>query len=1280
MKLKKIELDGFGKLVNQSYEFNPGLNLIYGRNEAGKSTLQRSIFAALYGFFDDGTITALKRSAMSAYEPWDAKASFGLKLAFEVEDGAQYRVERTFSQRADTTLFDLKNGKNVSSRYKSASNGRLFFAEELLGMPREVFENTSLVRQAELAALEKSASAISDTILRLSASASQESTASQALELLATTLKEQIGTPRSRNKPLPEAQRRLVDLRSDRTRLQTEHQMLANQMQELAQTDENFRQLQSDYEKAKYQNLLAQRLVAQQQRQAIEQADAEVERCQKIVSQYQVWSAFPPDAHPKLQRLTAQHEKAKNDARQAEQAAHNAQKHISILRKQINDLRKSINGTDVSIELPDIETKSAMSASTSFQSWLDTEFSFLKSAILANKVAFDINAHTLAGIKTIGHEGITKDRQELGMLASEAAQANQVVKQIQNAASQVGISEDRCEAILSEAQAKVTNLKSWQLFPAQLRDELLQLNAQYIPLRENLASKFEQTSAARITLAKLIAQIDEFKGQVASLENVRKIHQQEKPRIHEIASQLEALKQSADEARKHFTEIDLVYQNLKKEFDLEKQTIGPLEQLGVSGLTQLQQRWINSKQQMVSAQARFEQSKEAWLKVGMPVSEFQKLENAVKEIQSGARPTPKPRRGCRSLFMPKQVGAVNQTPTEFVIYSQVQPIYAEFTRQHDEIANNEIVLHQIETEIHEKLGHLIPDVIQENIFADLIQKLQIHQQKSSQVEQRKGSWDSSHAQLQQAENRFQQTHIRLENELQGFGLTGQNLEDLLDQFYKDCEKKEQLIKTESNLEHLQSQTAMLEQQWQQDQLQQQALTQVEEKIIKLLASAGIQAEPGQLKEGLKRFEEGLENHSKWRTAQAQLEQIQNRIAEFKTQLSNARSNAATQEGSLEKTRQILIKKYSGLLQNDFTDQNLAQIDADLEAHNSVSAGNDKAEGQLEQLQLQAQAIQRDLNDWVEAEETTNSLENEIIQSIHDAGIVTDQISITEALSRFEEAFHGFTNLHQAQRTYDSAIQAQQAVRKSLSKLESDIDGLEGKISGLSKQHPGWKSLTVSDKPEVYERNAQKLNEQVLQERDRLTRLQDTVNRGTKNLRHLAELDEEIELVSADVQRFNNFSQALELATNELTVATREFQKMFAPRLERIVENGLEQITAGRYRQVKIDPNSLNVQVLAPERNELVETPLLSTGTRDLIYLVLRMGIAQLMSNSGEKMPLLLDDPFVEFDSIRQKAALDYLNNLSDKAQIFLFTKDENVKNWFDASGLSKTRCKVIELK
>lgn len=1279
MKLKRIELDGFGKLVKQVYEFGPGLNLIYGRNEAGKSTLQRSILAALYGFFDAGSITVAKKASMMLYEPWDSQASFGLKLTFEVTEGMQYRVERTFAPKTETRLYDLKSGKSINERFTSASQGRLFFAEELLGMPREVFENTSLVRQAELAALEKSASTITDTLLRLSASASQESTTSQAIELLETALKEQVGTQRSRNKPLPEAQRRLENLQSARTLMQNEHHALVNQIAELAQAEESFQKLHVEREKVEYQRLLAQLLIARQQRQIIEQADIEVERHQKTVAQYEAWSLFPISTQTKIQQLTTQFERAQSDTRHAEQMVRDLEQRFSALYIQLDSLRKTLNRPRATQDLPNFELPSAAIFNTTLQNWLDKEFLNLRNIIQEQQIAIAVDTQKLDVLNHIGHQGIAKDRQELGKLETDLAQAALTLQQLQQAIDQAGMPIDQWATILSDSQANVEKWEGWRNYPAQLRDELLQLAAQYTPLYESLTEKSEQISDARNRLAQVQTQLDELQGQISDLKYFRDIPHQEKPRIQEIVFQLETAKQVSREADQQFEEADQVYQVEQKAFDLEKQAIGPLEEVGLAGLTKLQQRWLNATQQLSLAQSRFNQQQATWNKVGMPVDEFQRLENTVKDIQSGNRPTPKPRRGCRTFFMPKLSGTEDQTPTEIAIFSQVQPIYAEFARQQDEVTNNVNSLRLIEVELRQHLGELIPDVIQESTFANLIQALQEYQKKTHLIEQRKGIWDTCGAQQKQAGNRLDQIRTRLEVELKHFDFVDSNVEVAVNLYFKACENKEMLIVAETAFERLQSQGAMIQQQLGQFQIQQQSLADIEEKIIKLLGKANIQVESGALLIGIQRFEEGLESYHHWRVAQSHLEQIQMQIANFEKRLSDARSMEIAKEEKLINFRQQLIKRYSELIPNDFTDQHLAQLDGDLQAYNSAQTGIDKAQGQLEQLLLQAQAIQREINDWAEKENTRQRLESEILNVVHETGIETKQISLVDALSSFENAVQGFANWQQAKRSYDAAVQTQQAVRASLSKLEIEIASLEAKISETTKLHSEWKNLTSSEKSGVYEETSHKINNQILQQRDRLTRLQDAVSRGGKNLRHLAELDEEIELVSAEVQQLSNFSQSLELAISELTISTREFQKVFAPRLESIIETGINQITDGRYQQVKIDPNTLNVQVQAPERNELVETTQLSTGTRDLVYLVLRLGITQLMSNSGEKLPLFLDDPLVEFDTTRQKATLEYLMNLSSQTQILLFSKDDNIKDWLNDAILEKSNCKIIDL-
>ena len=49
MQIKEAKIFQFGKLQNQTVTFEPGINVIYGKNEAGKSTLHAFLKAMLFG-------------------------------------------------------------------------------------------------------------------------------------------------------------------------------------------------------------------------------------------------------------------------------------------------------------------------------------------------------------------------------------------------------------------------------------------------------------------------------------------------------------------------------------------------------------------------------------------------------------------------------------------------------------------------------------------------------------------------------------------------------------------------------------------------------------------------------------------------------------------------------------------------------------------------------------------------------------------------------------------------------------------------------------------------------------------------------------------------------------------------------------------------------------------------------------------------------------------------------------------------------------------------------
>ena len=48
MYIRKVQLEPFGRFTRLACEFKPGLNVVLGANEAGKTTLINAIHAALY--------------------------------------------------------------------------------------------------------------------------------------------------------------------------------------------------------------------------------------------------------------------------------------------------------------------------------------------------------------------------------------------------------------------------------------------------------------------------------------------------------------------------------------------------------------------------------------------------------------------------------------------------------------------------------------------------------------------------------------------------------------------------------------------------------------------------------------------------------------------------------------------------------------------------------------------------------------------------------------------------------------------------------------------------------------------------------------------------------------------------------------------------------------------------------------------------------------------------------------------------------------------------------
>lgn len=143
MRLLDLYINGFGKFHDRSVTFEPGLNIIYGKNEAGKSTLHHFIRCMLFGL-ERGRGRASKNDMYSRCEPWSNKAVYGGRLRLE-QDGMVYRIERNFQKdQKSLTIVNETLGREVEPT-------RTFMDGLLCGLNEITYTNTISIGQLKSA-------------------------------------------------------------------------------------------------------------------------------------------------------------------------------------------------------------------------------------------------------------------------------------------------------------------------------------------------------------------------------------------------------------------------------------------------------------------------------------------------------------------------------------------------------------------------------------------------------------------------------------------------------------------------------------------------------------------------------------------------------------------------------------------------------------------------------------------------------------------------------------------------------------------------------------------------------------------------------------------------------------------------------------------------------------------------------------------------------------------------------------------------------------------------
>lgn len=215
MKINKLKINSYGKLKEKEINFEDGINLVYGQNEAGKSTLIKFIINSFYGISKNKKGKEI--SDFEKYKPWSGE-EFSGKLEYELDNKEKYEIYRDFSKK-NPKIFN-ENMEDISKEFNIDKNkGNEFFYEQTK-IDEDLFLSTLAINQNEVKLENQTQNFLIQKIANLAQTGDDSTSFKRVIDRINRRQLDEIGTERSREKPINVITRKLQELTYEKESLE----------------------------------------------------------------------------------------------------------------------------------------------------------------------------------------------------------------------------------------------------------------------------------------------------------------------------------------------------------------------------------------------------------------------------------------------------------------------------------------------------------------------------------------------------------------------------------------------------------------------------------------------------------------------------------------------------------------------------------------------------------------------------------------------------------------------------------------------------------------------------------------------------------------------------------------------------------------------------------------------------------------------------------------------------------------------------------------------------
>ena len=215
MKINKLKINAYGKLKEKEIDLKDGINILYGKNEAGKSTILKFIINSFYGISKNKK--GKEYSDYERYLPWSGE-EFSGKLEYELNNKNKYEIYRDFKKK-NPKIFNEKM-EDISKEFNIDKNkGNEFFYEQTK-IDEDLFLSTIVATQQEVKLEKSQQSVLIQKIANLVGTGDDNVSFKRAIDRINRRQLEEIGTERSREKPINIVQRKIEMLQQEKQELE----------------------------------------------------------------------------------------------------------------------------------------------------------------------------------------------------------------------------------------------------------------------------------------------------------------------------------------------------------------------------------------------------------------------------------------------------------------------------------------------------------------------------------------------------------------------------------------------------------------------------------------------------------------------------------------------------------------------------------------------------------------------------------------------------------------------------------------------------------------------------------------------------------------------------------------------------------------------------------------------------------------------------------------------------------------------------------------------------